>query len=59
VKAAPPVPVKDAPPSPAPPASTQKGDYSLARQLGLRVARVVIDQGHGWTRPWRAVQRRH
>jgi len=44
-KAAP--PVKDAPPSPAPPASTQKGDYSLARQLGLRVARVVIDPGHG------------
>ncbi len=32
---------------PAPPASTQKGDYSLARQLGLRVARVVIDPGHG------------
>ena len=23
------------------------GDYSLARQLGLRVARVVIDPGHG------------
>ena len=38
--------VKDAPP-PAPAASTQKGDYSLARQLGLRVARVVIDPGHG------------
>ena len=34
-------------PSPAPPASNQKGDYSLARQLGLRVARVVIDPGHG------------
>jgi len=46
-KAAPPVPVKDPTPSPAPPASTQKGDYSLARQLGLRVARVVIDPGHG------------
>ena len=40
-------PMKDVPPSPAPPASTQKGDYSLARQLGLRVARVVIDPGHG------------
>ena len=40
-------PVKDVPPQPAPPASTQKGDYSLARQLGLRVARVVIDPGHG------------
>jgi N-acetylmuramoyl-L-alanine amidase len=32
---------------PAPPASTQKGDYSLARQLGLRISRVVIDPGHG------------
>jgi N-acetylmuramoyl-L-alanine amidase len=39
--------VKDVAPSPAPAASTQKGDYSLARQLGLRVARVVIDPGHG------------
>ena len=35
------------PPAPAPPASTRSGDYSLARQLGLRVARVVIDPGHG------------
>jgi len=39
-----------APPPAAPPApasSTRAGDYSLARQLGLRVARVVIDPGHG------------
>ena len=39
-----------APPPSAPPApasSTRSGDYSLARQLGLRVARVVIDPGHG------------
>ncbi len=39
-----------APPPAAPPApasSTRSGDYSLARQLGLRVARVVIDPGHG------------
>jgi len=35
------------PPAPAPPSSTRSGDYSLARQLGLRVARVVIDPGHG------------
>ena len=34
-------------PSPVPPTSTGKGDYSLARQLGLRVAKVVIDPGHG------------
>ena len=33
--------------TPAPPASTTAGDYSLARQLGLRIARVVIDPGHG------------
>lgn len=41
VAAAPP----PAPPSPA--SSARSGDYSLARQLGLRVARVVIDPGHG------------
>jgi N-acetylmuramoyl-L-alanine amidase len=35
------------PPPPVPPSSTRSGDYSLARQLGLRVARVVIDPGHG------------
>jgi N-acetylmuramoyl-L-alanine amidase len=35
------------PPLPLPPSSTRSGDYSLARQLGLRVARVVIDPGHG------------
>ena len=35
------------PPAPAAPAVTSRGDYSLARQLGLRIARVVIDPGHG------------
>jgi N-acetylmuramoyl-L-alanine amidase len=35
------------PPPPSPASSTRSGDYSLARQLGLRVARVVIDPGHG------------
>jgi N-acetylmuramoyl-L-alanine amidase len=35
------------PPTPVPPAATRKGDYSLARQLGLGVARIVIDAGHG------------
>ena len=33
--------------SPAAPAITSGGDYSLARQLGLGVSRVVIDAGHG------------
>lgn len=32
---------------PAPPAATSKGDYSLARQLGLGISRIVIDAGHG------------
>jgi N-acetylmuramoyl-L-alanine amidase len=46
--AAPPVvdPV-DAPAPPEPAASTSRGDYSLARQLGLGVSRIVIDPGHG------------
>jgi len=34
-------------PKPAPPAITSRGEYSLARQLGLGVARIVIDAGHG------------
>jgi N-acetylmuramoyl-L-alanine amidase len=32
---------------PATPSSTSRGDYSLARQLGLGVSRIVIDPGHG------------
>ena len=28
-------------------ASTSRGDYSLARQLGLGISRIVIDAGHG------------
>jgi N-acetylmuramoyl-L-alanine amidase len=35
------------PPAPATPASNRGGDYSLARQLGLGVSRIVIDAGHG------------
>jgi N-acetylmuramoyl-L-alanine amidase len=42
----PPDPAAQAP-KPAPPAITSRGEYSLARQLGLGVARVVIDAGHG------------
>jgi N-acetylmuramoyl-L-alanine amidase len=34
-------------PKPAAPAITSRGDYSLARQLGLGVGRIVIDAGHG------------
>jgi N-acetylmuramoyl-L-alanine amidase len=36
--------------SPAPPARI-RGSYSLARQLGLGVSRVVIDPGHGGSDP--------
>jgi N-acetylmuramoyl-L-alanine amidase len=48
----PPAPVEASKPAesegrPQPPASTSKGDYSLARQLGLSVSRIVIDAGHG------------
>jgi len=47
--AAPPVravPGAEARPAPATP-SNAKGNYSLARQLGLGVTRIVIDPGHG------------
>jgi N-acetylmuramoyl-L-alanine amidase len=41
-------PVSAAPETqPLPPASTRAGGYSLARQLGLGVQRIVIDPGHG------------
>jgi N-acetylmuramoyl-L-alanine amidase len=35
------------PPMPVAPSATASGDYSLARQLGLGVSRIVIDAGHG------------
>ncbi|HXW08733.1 MAG TPA: N-acetylmuramoyl-L-alanine amidase [Vicinamibacterales bacterium] len=34
-------------PSPAIPAMNSSGQFSLARQLGLGVSRIVIDAGHG------------
>lgn len=37
----------DEAPAPVTPASTSRGDFSLARQLGLGVSRIVIDPGHG------------
>jgi N-acetylmuramoyl-L-alanine amidase len=33
--------------SPAPPAANGNGQFSLSRQLGLGVSRIVIDAGHG------------
>lgn len=34
-------------PAPTVPSANKSGDYSLARQLGLGVSRIVIDAGHG------------
>ena len=48
--APPPLPSKPAAPKslpPAAPASNSNGKFSLSRQLGLSVSRVVIDAGHG------------
>lgn len=44
-----PVPTTSAPtaPPPVPPSANIDGKFSLSRQLGLGVARVVIDAGHG------------
>jgi N-acetylmuramoyl-L-alanine amidase len=46
-----PLPSRDIPPAtpppPAVPLANSNGAYSLARQLGLGVARIVLDPGHG------------
>jgi N-acetylmuramoyl-L-alanine amidase len=44
----PPAPVAAPPaPSPAAPAANVTGGFSMARQLGLGISRIVIDPGHG------------
>jgi N-acetylmuramoyl-L-alanine amidase len=52
---APPEPLPPAPtppgPPPAPPAANAAGGFSIARQLGLSVSRIVIDPGHGGRDP--------
>ena len=45
--AAQPQPPEAGPAKPAPPASNVGGGFSLSRQLGLGVSRIVIDPGHG------------
>ena len=42
--------------APSTASKTARGDYSLSRQLGLGVARVVIDAGHGGHDPGAKVQ---
>jgi N-acetylmuramoyl-L-alanine amidase len=46
----PPVPIeaaKTTPTAPLPPSANVNGGFSMSRQLGLGVARIVIDPGHG------------
>jgi N-acetylmuramoyl-L-alanine amidase len=47
----PPLPAEPMAPSPAPPAANAAGGFSIARQLGLSVSRIVIDPGHGGRDP--------
>ena len=47
-KPSPPVPEA---PAPAAPTANGRGGFSIARQLGLRVGRIVIDAGHGGRDP--------
>ena len=35
------------PPAPLPPSANRNGNYSLSRQLGLGISKIVIDAGHG------------
>jgi N-acetylmuramoyl-L-alanine amidase len=42
-----PPPLETTPPPPLPPSANTNGGFSMSRQLGLGVARIVIDAGHG------------
>ena len=49
-RAATPLPARSASPPPVPPsrpAANSSGGFSLSRQLGLGVSRIVVDPGHG------------
>jgi len=39
------------PAAPGPPSTNGRGGFSMARQLGLRVGRIVVDAGHGGRDP--------
>ena len=45
--ARPTAPPETAAPAPGPPNANRAGGFSIARQLGLGVSRIVIDPGHG------------
>ena len=45
--APPPLIDAETPPPPLPPSTNANGGFSMSRQLGLGVARIVIDAGHG------------
>jgi len=47
VAATPPTAKSAAPAPPSAPAANSTGSFSLSRQLGLGIARIVIDPGHG------------
>ena len=42
-----PIAAETTPPPPLPPSTNANGGFSMSRQLGLGVARIVIDAGHG------------
>jgi N-acetylmuramoyl-L-alanine amidase len=51
LESAPIAPIAESTIAPTPPSANMSGGFSLSRQLGLGVARIVIDPGHGGRDP--------